>query len=213
MGLKRSFPEQRLVSWVGPVLWLRWAAIALALGTVLFTSASATPFSMLVIVYNCAADLWQRFGARLRSPLIWLLPDALIFGWFVCQTGGVSSPGFLLFVASAAWSIAAATFAQGWFIGLGLGAAFGISALLEAGAFPGRADSALWAGLIAGPSLLGALAAAFGNLLRQEHQRVLEHGKVAEELRALEQLKSEILSTVSHEFRTPLTAIKVSVGP
>jgi len=212
VGLKRWFPEQRLVSWVRPVLWLRWAAIALALAISLFTSASAWPLALLLIGYNCMADLWQRFGARLRSPLLWLLPDVLIFGWFVYQTGGVSSPGYLLFLASVTWCVAAATFVQGWFIGFALGAAFGLSALLEAGALPSRVDSALWVGRIVIPSLPGALAAALGSLLRQEHQRVLEHGRVAEELRALEQLKSEFLSTVSHEFRTPLTAIKVSVG-
>ncbi|MBM4429895.1 MAG: HAMP domain-containing histidine kinase [Chloroflexi bacterium] len=184
--------------------------MALAIGILLFTSASAWPQAAVLVVYGAAVDLWQRFVAR-PSPLIWLLPDALVFGWFAYETGGVSSPGYLLFVASAAWSVAAETFAQGGFIGLGLGAAFGVAALLHP-AWPERADSVLWVGLIAVPALTGALAAAFGSLLRQEHQRVLEHGKVADELRVLEQLKSDFLSTVSHEFRTPLTAIKVSVG-
>ena len=210
-GMKEWLGKQRLDASTRPVLWLRWMAIALAGTVAVLTSASSWPL-LLAAGYNAMVDLWQRFSPRLRSPALWLVPDLLVFGRFAYETGDPLGPGYLLFVASAAWAVVADSSLQGWLIGLGLGLGYDVAILLAIRAFPDAASLGGWLALTLGLSLVGALSAAFGRLLRAEQQRVLQQGKVAEELRALEQLKSDFLSTVSHEFRTPLTAIKVSVG-
>ncbi len=204
--------KQRLEPTVGPVLWLRWAAVGFVLAVALLTSAAPWPLLLAVIAYNLLVDLWQRFSPRLRSPMLWLVPDLLVFGRFAYATADVWGPGYLLFVASAAWGVAASTALQGWLVGLVLGIGYDLALLLAVRALPDAASWGAWLTLALGLSLVGALSAVFGRLLRAEQQRVLQQGKVAEELRVLEQLKSDFLSTVSHEFRTPLTAIKVSVG-
>lgn len=210
--IRERFRKQPLDTSVERVLRLRWAAIGLALLVALLGSAPPGPSLLLLAAYNAIVDLWQRFSPWLRSPTAWLLPDILIFGRFAYEMGDIMGPAYLLFVASAAWAVTADSTLQGWLIGLGLGVAHEVALLWAARAFPDAASLGGWIALALGLSLVGGLSASLGRLLRAEQQRVLQQGKVAEELRALEQLKSDFLSTVSHEFRTPLTAIKVSVG-
>lgn len=204
--------RQRLEPAVRPVLWLRWAAVGLAGAVALVAGVPYGSLLAAVIAYNVFVDLWQRFSPRLRNPMLWLAPDILVFGWVAAQGGDVLGPAYLLFVASAAWAVAAGTALQGGLIGLALGICHSLAILLATRAFPSAASLGGWISLTLGVGLVGALSASFGRLLRAEQERTLQQGKVAEELRALEQLKSDFLSTVSHEFRTPLTAIKVSVG-
>ncbi len=211
-AVRKWLARQELHAYVRPVLWLRWGAIGLAALVAVLAAAPGRSLLLAVAAYNAFADLWQRFSPRLRNPLLWLLPDALVFGWFAAQTGDMLGPAYLLFLASAAWGVAAATGLQGWAVGLALGIGYDVAVLVGSRAVPDSAAIGGWLVLALGPSLVGALSGVLGRLLRAEQERVLQHGKVAEELRALEQLKSDFLSTVSHEFRTPLTAIKVSVG-
>lgn len=210
--MREWFRRQRLDVGVERVLWFRWVATGLVVVVALLGSAPPWPLLLLLLAYNAVVDMWQRFSPRLRNPMLGLLPDILIFGRFAYEVGDAMGPAYLLFVASAAWAVAAEAALQGWLIGLGLGVGYDVAILWAARAFPDAAALGGWIVLALGMSLVGGLSASLGRLLRAEQQRVLQQGKVAEELRALEQLKSDFLSTVSHEFRTPLTAIKVSVG-
>lgn len=144
--------------------------------------------------------------------MLWLVPDVAVFGHLAYAVADVSGPAYLPFLASAAWAVAVDAPLYGGLIGLGLGVSYEIAVLLATRALPDARSLGAWLVLALGPALVGGLSASLGRLLRAAREQMLQQGKVAEELRALEQLKSDFLSTVSHEFRTPLTAIKVSVG-
>jgi len=208
----RWFGKQALDPYVERVLWLRWAAIGCAVGMALLAEEIPWYLALLVLAYNGAVHLWLRFAPRLRSPMLWLVPDVLIFGRLAYGVADVFGPAYLLFLASAAWAVAAEAPLYGGLIGLGLGVSYEIAVLLARRSLPDAASLGGWVALALGAALVGGLSASLGRLLRAAQEQMLQQGKVAEELRALEQLKSDFLSTVSHEFRTPLTAIKVSVG-
>lgn len=210
--MRQWFGKQTLDPYLGRVLWLRWVAIAFAVGMALLTGAARWYLALPLLVYNAAVHLWLQFAPRLRDPMLWLMPDVFIFGRFSYAVAEVSGPAYLPFLASAAWAVAVDSPLYGGLIGLGLGVSHEVAILLATRAFPDAASLGGWLVLALGPALVGGLSASLGRLLRAAREQMIQQGKVAEELRALEQLKSDFLSTVSHEFRTPLTAIKVSVG-
>lgn len=210
--VRQWFSRQALDPYVGRVLWLRWAAIGCAIGAALFTGAVPWYLSLLALAYNAVVHLWLQFAPRLRAPMLWLAPDVLVFGRLAYAVADVFGPAYLLFLASAAWAVAVDGLLYGGLIGLGLGMSYEAAVLLATRALPDAASLSGWLALALGLALVGGLSASLGRLLRAAQERMVQQGKVAEELRALEQLKSDFLSTVSHEFRTPLTAIKVSVG-
>lgn len=210
--MKRWLKPQTLDTSVQHLLLLRWIAAGVVGALVLIRATSDWLPVVLLLAYCGLVDLWQRFAPKGRR-FLWALPfDALAFGWLAYRTGGALSPAYLMFLASAGLCIGAPALGEGLGAGFFLGAAYVVASLVALGRLPETSVGLMLAWLAVGPALVGMLAAAMGRRLRQEHERVIEHGKVADELRQLEQLKSDFLSTVSHEFRTPLTAIKVSAG-
>jgi signal transduction histidine kinase len=206
----------RFLAWA--LRWLRWATLAVLLLLTLIRPApgrSGVPMWGLILVfgvYNAAVDILQRRSPRLRSFAWVALTDLLVASGLYLFTTEPGGPVFVLFFL-AVDSAAASLTLRGTLIYTAAAAtiAAAIESTLPLWSSMARDIRQLIARLVM-LALVGIGMAILTRRLHLEHQAAQRMHAQSEQAAELDRLRSEFISTISHDLLTPLTAAQAGLG-
>ncbi len=200
------------------LFWLEWGVMGLLLGITLIwprSGVAGIPVWTLVVAfagYTLVANLAQRH-LRTRRAFAWRyvldLPVTALVYFLAGEPGG---PLFVLFILGIDCA-AASMRLHGTLIYTGItAAAFGVTDLMLWSGLPGPLEVRQLLTRLVILGLVGIGMAILTRRLVLEHEVTQSVRDEAERLEVLDGLRADFVSSVSHDLRTPLTAIHVGLG-
>ena len=212
-------PSQPLI-WPNPLLRvLRWVALGIAFVLNLFTEgpsgfAHEPEWVILFLAaYMLCSDLARaRFRIAIAHSLLLLAADTLVVTLGIFLAGGWHSSLFAVYFPLVLGAVVHLGFAEAlaWTTILSV---LYTAVCLSLPNWSGRLEEVeTLAARLASLALEALVGAAFTREGQLAQLRRTQQAAKIEQLEELNEQKTHFLSTVSHEFRTPLTAISSAVG-
>lgn len=189
---------------------LRWIAVGVVFVLAWANPERPTEVAFLLAAYNAVLAIAMARSSALDDPWSLFLIDSGMVSLVLWLSGGLDSPAYIVYylaiIALARNHSPRATVAAS----LGLGLAYTYVCLATT---PGVWSIGRWETLTARVTVLVGVG-LISSLLTQEARRQEEASRLERERAAqwqeLERLRGVLLSTVSHEFKTPLAAIRTA---
>ncbi len=200
------------------LFWLEWVTMALLLGITLIQPRSGLagiPTWALVLVFAGYTLLANLIQSRLRtrrafaSRYVLDLPVTALVYFLAGEPGG---PLFVLFILGIDCAAASMTLRGTLIYTAVTAAAFGALDLMLWNRPPDAMEARLLLTRIVILGLVGVGMAILTRRLVLEHERAQSVRDESERLEELERLRADFVSSISHDLRTPLTAIQAGLG-
>jgi len=203
----------------GPVLnldrlmiLLRWGAIGVIFTLAWLNPNAPTHVAFLLAVYNLVVTLARGRLTLLRAPLSIFALDVIVVSAVVFLTGGVDSLAYILYYLSVVGLTLALPLIESIAATLILALIYTGTCLAATQASWTTSESERLAGRLTLLFIITLVSAVLVRQVESERAETQREREVTARLRELEQMKSDFLSVISHELKTPLTVINAAAG-
>ncbi|MEW6231343.1 MAG: HAMP domain-containing sensor histidine kinase [Chloroflexota bacterium] len=182
---------------------LRWAAIGVIFLLSWLNPERPTHIALILATYNGLVEVAKTRVRLLQSPRGLFAVDTAVVSLLIFWGGGLDSPAYIIYYFSVITLALDLSLVEATMATVALGLVYAGTSVASGGLPWDIANSERLAGRL---SILFIISVVSSMLKKElELERTL-----AARLKELEQMKTDFLSTVSHELKTPLTTIKAS---
>jgi len=194
------------------MILLRWGAIGVIFTLAWLNPNAPTHVAFLLAVYNLVVTLARGRLTLLRAPLSVFALDVIVVSAVVFLTGGVDSLAYILYYLSVVGLTLALPLIESIAATLILALIYAGTCLAATQASWTTSESERLAGRLTLLFIITLVSAVLVRQVESERAETQREREVTARLRELEQMKSDFLSVISHELKTPLTVINAAAG-